>query len=783
MGAAALHSQLLRTLPIGAALQVMMTILPARSAPGWEALREGVSSPMVESQRQLIRAGAPYKPGIHRAGLRRVETLVTFALPLGKAWANTDRLLRLCRGSRVDNQAIQRVLFEHAPVLAEEWQGTCDSLSATLHDVGHGVERLDGQAIMEALWQSIDPMGDKPPAFNPGVPLAEQVATRYLTTDSTGCWWEQDGEPWGAQVLSLQRLPPKTYPGLLCAPRAPQGGEPVALWEAWDGPMRVVVNVASVDQGELLAKLKRKRSMAWMQRLNPLGAASIENQKMEEELSDLLENSYLTRDPVHWMRGHVVLWGEKARLRRGVDDVRRTLRRVNAEFFHETVLASTLFFQSLPLGFNPAYPSEKILRRAHDVPGLQIANLMPLYGGFRGSKTPSIFYMNQRGEIAAFSPFDDPTAPHVLIPGTSGAGKSFSLAYWLDQVLAIGGRAVVLDRLPSYKELCAAHGGHYVEMDYNHPVTFNPFYGPLDKTHQAFITAILAEMASGGEKLRQEELGVLADAVGFFLGDWDKARGEPTLSIFAEEVLKEGAFARADARAKAIARSIGRRMNMFYGRGAYAGFVDGPNTFRIEKALTVVELSRLKEAKDLQAVILFALMHLVTQFYSDPALEQVDKYFCSDETWALLKHEATAGVLEDISRTFRKLRTSAIFMSQLGRDFDTPAGQVLLTNAPTRLFLRQDPQEISKMQTLFELGEAEVQALRKARRWDGGSSAYLHLSSQQGGMVHLIPPRLFHALVAQGPGERHARQRLVERYHGDWQQVVAHLAEEGGGDA
>ena len=30
------------------------------------------------------------------------------------------------------------------------------------------------------------------------------------------------------------------------------------------------------------------------------------------------------------------------------------------------------------------------------------------------------------------------------------------------------------------------------------PLCFNPFYGPLDKAHVAFLTASLAEMASGG---------------------------------------------------------------------------------------------------------------------------------------------------------------------------------------------------------------------------------------------------------------------------------------------
>ena len=157
--------------------------------------------------------------------------------------------------------------------------------------------------------------------------------------------------------------------------------------------------------------------------------------------------------------------------------------------------------------------------------------------------------------------------------------------------------------------------------------------------------------------------------------------GSPTCSPFVEEVLRDGSFT-DDRIARRLARELARKLGLFYGRGPYAGFVDGPNTLTLDRALTVVELSQLREAPDLQGTLLFALMHLLTQFFADPLRLHQRKYFISDETWALLKHPATAAVLEEIGRTYRKLRTSAIFLSQQGADFDSAAGRVLRANAP-----------------------------------------------------------------------------------------------------
>jgi hypothetical protein len=305
------------------------------------------------------------------------------------------------------------------------------------------------------------------------------------------------------------------------------------------------------------------------------------------------------------------------------------------------------------------------------------------------------------------------------------------------------------------------------------------FYGSLDKSHVAFLTASLAEMASEGiERLNRESLGVLSDAIATFALGWDPARGEATLGPFVEEVLREGVFSPKDRRARRLGQELARKLSMYYGTGPYAGFTDGRNTLRLDHAITVVELSRLREAPDLQGALLFALMHLLTVFYSAPERLHQAKYLIADETWAMLRHPATAGVMEEIARTYRKLRTSAIFLSQQGADFDSPAGRVLRANAPATLFLQQDPQEVARLKELFTLSDAEVAVFDRVHKHADWSSAYLRLPGGTGGLIRLIPDHLTQWLVGQDEQTRCAREQAVAAAGGDLRLALARKAHE-----
>jgi type IV secretory pathway VirB4 component len=374
--------------------------------------------------------------------------------------------------------------------------------------------------------------------------------------------------------------------------------------------------------------------------------------------------------------------------------------------------------------------------------------------------------------VVGFDHFDSPTAPHAVVVGTSGSGKSFAINHLVCQVLPLGAAVVLLDRWASYDTLCALCGGRYVTLDFDHPVCFNPFLGPLDRTHRAFLVALLAEMASGGaaeETVTREERAVLAEAL-LVLARQGSSPQEVSLHDLVT-VLRDPVWDTAGFGAR-----LARKLTPFYGDGPYAGFFDGANTFTLDQALTVVELSRLREAPDLQAAVMFVLMHQLTVFFADPARQGQRKYLISDEAWALLQHDASARVLEEIARTFRKLQTCAVFVSQQGSDFASPAGKAIRDNAGALFLFQQNPEEVELMRTLFDLTDQEVALCKTVRRRAGWSEAYLRLPDQAGGIIRLVPDAFLRWGATQHPAERALRAQTIQAMGGDLRRAVSHLA-------
>jgi conjugal transfer ATP-binding protein TraC len=774
------HDSLLRSLPLGSALQVLMTIAPTCEVPGWERLRASVRpagwlAPILDAQGTALAQGFPHHDGAAPGRLRTIRTLVTFRLPVGALAPSIPLLLDalLSLPSRQSQGLAGRMRAALAETVTQ-LGGYRAGIAETLRAAGHQVTALDGAGVGQALAAALDPLGDIPSALDDAVPLKEQVLTHDATRQTGGWTFGQGETALTARVLSLHRAPPRTYPGMLSAPRAPEGAQPLALWDAWPGALTLCVNVAVIDQGKERDRLRWKRHFAVLQ------GKSLENAAIKDELDGLLRTFFVSGGHLFWTRIHCVLWGANPpRLARGVQDVIRVGRRLDLEWVPEPTLGSTLFLQTLPLGFDPTWPSEKTLRRERRIPGIHVANLLPLYGGFRGTPTASVLYLNQRGESVGFDPFDNVTNPHMVITGMSGAGKSFTVGHLAQQVLPLGASMVILDRLPSYQDLCAVWDGTYLAMNFQMPLCFNPFYGPLDAEHVAFLTAVLAELASGGtERLNREALNVLADAVAYFAQRWEPARGEPRLGVFVEEVLQDGAFSAKDALARRLGKSLARKLSMFHSRGPFAGFFDGPNQLALHPTLTVVELSQLRDAPDLQGGLLFCLLHLLKVHFAAPERLHQRKFFVSDETWSLLKHPATAEVIEEIARTYRKLRTSAIFLSQYAEDFSSPAGRVIRKGSPVTLFLQQEQEELAELTALLKLSPAEHALLTQVGRHAGWSTMYLRLPAHTGGLVRLIPDRYTALLLGQDDQTRRRRDAALAQTGGNMRAAMALLLAE-----
>jgi TraG P-loop domain len=780
---ARIHQGLFRNLPKRAAVQTIMHVLPTLCVPGWEALRQGHEAHWaVQAQQAAIRTGLPHAqlepPMQHR--LRQVHTTVTVRLPVRQAHPRTAALAQAALALQTEGMTrLATALAEAYEATTQQLAGLAAGIQETLRSAGHRAVRLDARGLGQAIAQMLNPFVEKAPVITQDVPLSRQVGGEYLRKIPLG-WRLEDDRPererLHAQVLTLSQPIPQTYPGMLCAPRAPEKSEPLALWNLWEGPFSVVVNVTRPDQRVERMRLNWKRVMAFVHRFNLFGASSPENQRLNEELETFMQDFFATGGQMLRMRVHLVLWGTPAQFAQRLAPLLDRARLFNMEFIQEPHLGSTLFLSTLPLGYDPTYPSEHGLKRSLRTPITHVAQLATLYGGLRGTATPTLLLTSQRGEAVGLDLFDIKPNPHMLITGMSGGGKSFWINYLANQVLPMGASMVILDHLPSYKELCAAWGGRYIVMDFNAPVSFNPFYGPLDEEHQVFLLACLTRMASGSlTHLSQDHVSVLAAAIAHFAQAWDATRGEPLISHFRSEALLAPERFTSDPDEHKLAADIARWLRIYCGHGVYAGFFDRPNQLILDPVLTVIETAGLEHAPDLKSNLVFVLLHLETQHFKDPARYAVQKFSVVDESLFMLEEEMSAAVLERIELTFRKLNTSAIFLAQYASQLSSRAGQAILKGSPTMLFLQQMAQERAYISDLMKFTPVEEELFSRAQLHDGWSAGFLRLGAQSGGLVGLVPDLVTHFLADQDHRKRQQREALLAAHGGDWQAVLAQV--------
>ena len=777
---------LFRSLQPGTTIQVLMHMAPTDRVERWSDYRKGGPDlySLNEFQEASLREGLAHADGARRWRLRETTTLVTARLSapvpdLGRQqrpfslFKREKTLLR--QMNRVTETVLQQVLAE-----LSELRVICEGV---LDMAGVEHERLGCAAMQREIARLLQPWQRQARCYDPDVPMREQLLSVPARTTQQGTWEfgpdDTDSardHAWQARVMSLQQAPPRTYPGMLSSLHVPQDGEPFAPWEALpDAPLTLVTQVGVPDQTDERARLRQKRNFAYLQRSTALGEEDPEKVRLREDLDRIMKD---TTSTILHTRVHLVLWGRADRsLSSAVSAITQSGRRLDLEFLPETIVGQQIFLQSLPLGLNLRYPKDQMFRRSRRLPALAAAHLLPLYGDYTGSRTPVQLYTNRRGEAVTCDFFDATTAPHTIIAGKSRSGKSFLVNHLIQQALPLGSSVVILDRWASYDTTCEVYKGEYVQVDLDAPLCFNPFAGDLSSSHRTFLMAVIDQMASGvsgqdAAGLGQIDKAVCSQALQAFAEWHEKERPgqEPLLRDFCD-LLRDPPFADGGK-----AGVIALRIAQYIGRGEYAGFVDGKNALGLSNKLTVFELAKLEQAKDLQSVLLLTLMYRLMQFITNPAARTQRKYLILDEAWALLKHDSAAAFLEEAARALARFRCCAMFMSQQLSDFHSAAAQAIKNNSGNLLFLEQNPEEIGTVRELFNLSEQETRLLRLVHVRENWSEGYLWQPEGRGGIIRLVPDPFLRWMASQKAHEKAVRERLCDELGGDLTAAVSALA-------
>lgn len=506
------------------------------------------------------------------------------------------------------------------------------------------------------------------------------------------------------RVLSLKILPEATYSCLGAALQGLPFGS------------RVFFSVHVPDQTKEIENLKTQRRIAFsMARGKRNGVSDIESEAKLQDLETLLEQMIASGEKVFRLSLNVLLKSEN--LMELDDKVNQALIAVrslgSSEAMQETIAAFDIFSQM-------SIPNTRSTERSKRVKTSNLADLLPIYGAWTGTTEPSVLLRSNSGSLLKFDPFDsDFTNSNMLISGGSGSGKSFLTNIILMQMLKENPKIFFVDIGGSYKKLCENLEGQYLPLGISEGISINPFdLAPGEETVSnqkiKFLLGLIELMAKEEDvsRLPKLERAEIEEAI----QEVYKISEEPRLSNLRDILLKH--------KDPNIIR-YGKILAPWCGESLFGKFLDQKTNISLSKQVVAFDLKGMESYPELQAVCLFLITDLVWREVQKDRLTK--KFLCFDECWKLLKNESGIVFIEEVFRTFRKYKASAIAISQDIDDFaKSRIAGALLPNCSIKWLLLQQQVDGDRLKEVLDLNDNEVQMVKSLYQEKGRlSQAFL----------------------------------------------------------
>ncbi len=333
----------------------------------------------------------------------------------------------------------------------------------------------------------------------------------------------------------------------------------------------------------------------------------------------------------------------------------------------------------------------------------EVPSLLPMVGEWTGQRAPGIPLVGRRGQLMFWNPFNGEFIPgremykstankNCIIVGPSGSGKSFACNEIITNVLAVGGKAFVIDKGRSFKPNCLNHGGQHINCTGEQSFSLNPFSKIPTGTSKSEsddrsdmldgLKSIVKTMAfRSGQK---DEAGFLGEAI---TNTWSEYGTDGSIDKIYDYLFKN-----PDSRAKDIARCL----LPFTSQGAYGPIFNPPSDIDLNNDFVVVETDDLP--KDLLPVM---TMVMITHIWKKMVSSDRNTPFLVliDEAWELLAGDEAGEFISKLVRTARKYRCALVIATQNLSDFHdgAPGPQAAWTNSDSRLIFRQTDDVVTSL--------------------------------------------------------------------------------------
>lgn len=397
--------------------------------------------------------------------------------------------------------------------------------------------------------------------------------------------------------------------------------------------------------------------------------------------------------------------------------------------------SSYLQLQSL-LSILPMMMSEgmfsdmKQLGRVRTMTAFNAANIAPLQGEWKGTRTPLLLLPGRRGQITGFSPFDNAEGNYnISIAAASGRGKSAFTQEYIVSLLGSGGRVWVIDIGRSYEKTCDILGGTFIEFSSSIDISLNPFTHTTDfDAALTMLKPLVAAMAHPTSSASDDELTFIEKALKFA---WQDKRNKATITTVATWL---------STQESATCQNLAHLLYSYTVDGMYGRYFEGDSNIDLSNEFVVLELQELKNKKDLQRIVMLVLMyHISGVMYLG---ERQQKKSCIiDEAWDLFggDNSGAAQFIETGYRTARRFNANFITIVQSINDYFKNATTIAAyENSDNKIILGQTPETIEQLKKTerFSMDAFTERLLKSLRKTDEYSECMI--KTPAGTSIHRI---------------------------------------------
>lgn len=419
---------------------------------------------------------------------------------------------------------------------------------------------------------------------------------------------------------------------------------------------------------------------------------------------------------------NVILFSRRSEFARDVEAARSSFSYNGIKLALCRRMQAPYFLASMPFLFTGQMEKDfRLPTMMWPISSWNATQYMPILSDWSGTGS-GILLPTMREQFACIDPFSGRlgTNYNIAVTGTSGGGKSFFIQMLMLNVLFNGGDIFIIDVGGSYRKLCEALGGVYLEYS---NLAMNPFTHVSDIWREIDdIIALFELLACPRNGASDDDRGTLREAI---LGAF-KLKGRVTCI---DDVQNQLHFLYEENRETyPTARLLAKNLQRYCTTAEHGKAFNAPSELSPTARIIVVDLKEIEDNQSIRAPVLLSVLSQFQRrmFNSDRSRQ---KMCVIDEAWSFFTGDAiAANFITKGFRTGRRHKASFVTITQGIDDYyEFSEARAAWENSALKLVFLQEQATLMEHQKIHEtFSEYELNLLKsfpKAR--DAGFSQVL----------------------------------------------------------